>query len=1103
MTVKRSSRRKQPNKKRPHRARRPVQTAPTFDSLESRHMLAAVTVGNSLDLTNGDTSSIAALIASNGGDGISLREAITASNNTAGADTISFDGTVFTGGSNSLIRLIQGQLTITETLTIDASTATDVTITGDANDDDITVAETFITDVDASIGGTAGGANDFLNDNSRILNFTSSTGNLTVKDMTITGGRTTGSVRPGAGIRFASLGALALTNSTVSGNNAIRSSSPFMLPIRGAGIYANGDVSLISSVVSGNRTLGDGGGIYAKGDVSVIRSTVSGNNGSGVNVNGGGIFANGDVSVISSTVSGNSASGSGTAFAGVNGGGIFANGDLSVISSTVSGNTAGDVGGGIFVINNSSSITISNSIVAGNTDGGGAPDLRSGTNSLAISYSLIGATDLTITGNGNQVGTLMSPLDPLLGPLADNGGPTQTLALLAGSPAIDAGSDALAAGLSSDQRGFPFVRAFDDPTASGASVDIGSFEVQTLSPILVVDNRVDENDGDLSAGNFSLREAIDLINDDLGANTITFDPSVFTGESNSLIRLTQGELVVTETVTIDASAATDVTITGDADDNDVTNTSNITDVIESFARLDDNSRVLNFDNPSGDLTLNSLTITGGRATGFRTSGGGGIRFASSGDFALTNSTVSGNSSSDGGGIYSLGDVSLTNSTVSANLVSDGSYGGGGLLAGRAVSLVNSTVSENFALTGSGGGIFTRLGPLSPLSLLNSTISGNLSLGAGGGIYTNDPITATNSIIAGNFANTSPDLEQNFNSSEINYSLIGATDSTIGGIGNQVGTLDNPLDPLLGPLADNGGPTLTHALLPGSPAIDAGADELAVNTDGTTLINDQRGEGFSRTSGSSVDMGAFELQASIAVAPAVLSTTIDEGGVLARPDLLSTFAVTFDQDVNVSAADLTVRNDTVGGTVINTSGVGFSYVSGTRTATWDFSTLVLDAAFYTFELSDTITGVGGLPLDGDDNGTAGGNYAEEVYVAILGDANLDGRVDVLGDAFILINNLGTTTDLAFTDGNFNDDGRVDVLGDAFTLINNLGRDVRPPTMASSSIQQSSGILPVLVSADGDERESSKLLGLTSPMSKQPQLVLAGDYDLRDDIFGSEF
>ena len=130
-------------------------------------MLAAVTVTNATDLTNADTSSITALIANNGGDGISLREAVEASNNTAGEDRITFDGNVFTGGTNSLIRLVQGELEITDGLSIDASNATDVVISGDAN------------------------GNGFHDDDSRVINFSDPSGDLTLSQLTITGGDAT------------------------------------------------------------------------------------------------------------------------------------------------------------------------------------------------------------------------------------------------------------------------------------------------------------------------------------------------------------------------------------------------------------------------------------------------------------------------------------------------------------------------------------------------------------------------------------------------------------------------------------------------------------------------------------------------------------------------------------------------------------------------------------------------------------------------------------------------------------------------------------------------------------------------------------------------
>ena len=1136
---------------------------------------------------------------------ISLREAIDFANTTSGENTITFDSNIFIGGDDNLIRLTEGELSISESLIINGISVGGVLITGDAIEDDVTIGDTNITDVGASFGGISGAADDRLKDNSRIFNFSSTTGDgLTLEGLTVTGGRT-GNGSPndvdGGGIRFDSNGNLTLINSILSGNST------------GAGVYAaNGDgrdsgdgggiftssgaVTLTNSTLSGNSTGdggdgdgpsfggdgGDGGGIFSvSGTVTLTNSTLSGNStgdggsgNSGVDGDtgaGGGIStSSGTVTLTNSTLSGNS-TGTGTGLAsgyGGDGGGIStSSGDVSLVSSTLAGNLAFGLGGGVFVADTTAngSLTISNSIVAGNYANArpgnvNINDLTPDSQGvLTINYSLIGVADNlgTITGDiGNLTGTSAAPLDPLLSPLADNGSPNQTHALLTGSPAIDAGSDALAAGLVSDQRGFPFLRSFDDPTASGSAVDIGAFERQTVSP-LVVDNRVDENDGDFSAGNLSLREAIGLINRNVGTDLITFDGSVFTGGDASVIRLTQGELLINESLSIDGSSVGGVLITGDADDDDITvSDTDITDAGASFGGnsgatddlLDDNSRVLSFSG-SGNLTITSLTITGGRRTGTFLDGndGGGILFDSDGALSLYNSTVSGNSttvpsttrsSTTGGGISTRsGNVSLFDSTVSGN----SAFLGGGIYNGFGnVSLFNSTISGNTS-GGDGGGIYNYTGNV---SLFNSTISGNSSGGDGGGIYFDnstvlivnstitgnssstvggglsalpngdESLTLRNSIVAGNTDNgVAPDVEFAGGNMVVENSLIG--DTTGSGITSATGA-GNILDQaaLLGPLANNGGQTQTHALLPGSPAIDAGSNALAVDQGGNALTSDQRGE--DRIAFGTVDIGAYELQ-SLAIGPRVASTVRDEGGVLARPDLLNTFVVRFDQDVDIDAGDLSIRNDTLG-SLVDTSGVSFSYDADTFNATWDFSGLVLDAAFFTFELSDTITGVvSGLALDGNSDGTVGGNYMEEVYVAIPGDANLDGRVDVLGDAFILIGNLGTTTNLAFADGNFNGDGLVDVLGDAFILINNLGSDVRPPMLALSSsnvqqlssassaepsnvalsIDQSSVILP----ADLDKQDHATSTGLISAASEQ--LVLAGDHDLRDDVFGSEF
>ena len=239
----------------------------------------------------------------------------------------------------------------------------------------------------------------------------------------------------------------------------------------------------------------------------------------------------------------------------------------------------------------------------------------------------------------------------------------------------------------------------------------------------------------------------------------------------------------------------------------------------------------------GTVTLNGSTVSGNSSF----FDGGGL--LNEGSVVLNSSTVSGNSTSsfgDGGGINAdRGTVVLNSSTVSGN--SSGSGGGIFKDFGGSVSLSNSTVSGNTATAG--GGIFI-FGHIGTLTLNNSTVSDNTAT-AGGGIF-NDFSTATlkNTIVANN---TSGDCSGTITSA--GHNLIEDTSGcTI--VGDTTGNITGS-DPLLGPLADNGGPTLTHALLPGSPAIDAvpGAD--------CTLATDQRG--VARPQGPACDIGAFELE----------------------------------------------------------------------------------------------------------------------------------------------------------------------------------------------------------------------------------------------------
>jgi hypothetical protein len=230
---------------------------------------------------------------------------------------------------------------------------------------------------------------------------------------------------------------------------------------------------------------------------------------------------------------------------------------------------------------------------------------------------------------------------------------------------------------------------------------------------------------------------------------------------------------------------------------------------------------------------------------------------------VTDSTFSGNSAVFGGGIYNQNSsTTVTNSTFSDNSAAFGGGGGGINNDNRStLTVTNSTFSGNSG--GAGGGIVNS----GTLTVNNSTFSSN-SGGAGGGIGNFGTATLKNTIVAGNSAEFGgPDVNGTFTSE--GYNLIGKSDGssgfTDGQNGDQVGTAASPLDPMLGPLADNGGPTLTHALLAGSPAVDKG------NTD---LTEDQRGQPrpfddpnvAPATGGDNSDIGSFEVQEVLNTAP---------------------------------------------------------------------------------------------------------------------------------------------------------------------------------------------------------------------------------------------
>jgi Concanavalin A-like lectin/glucanases superfamily/SdrD B-like domain len=275
-------------------------------------------------------------------------------------------------------------------------------------------------------------------------------------------------------------GHLTFKNGTISGNSS-------------GGVYNTGTADFTNVVVSRNTVQSVGsGGFLNMGTASLTDVTLSGNvanlDGEGeVTFGGGGMDNYGTATLTDVTISGNTADGAvGGGFENEGkatltdvtitrneennaaGGGFANDGTATLTNVTISGNTDDGVGGG--GISNSGTIKLANTIVAANSTQGSGPDVSGHIKSLG--HNLIGKTDGSSGWlSSDLTGTIAHPLNAKLSPLANNGGPTQTLLPQTGSPAINAGSNALIpSGITTDQRGLPRI--------SGGTVDIGAVEVQ-------------------------------------------------------------------------------------------------------------------------------------------------------------------------------------------------------------------------------------------------------------------------------------------------------------------------------------------------------------------------------------------------------------------------------------------------------------------------------------------------------------------------------------------------------------------------------------------------------------------------------------------------
>jgi len=409
--------------------------------------------------------------------------------------------------------------------------------------------------------------------------------------------------------------------------------------------------------------------------------------------------------------------------------------------------------------------------------------------------------------------------------------------------------------------------------ALGANQPLLGVSKRLPANIIVVTNTDDSGPG-------SLRDALAISND---GDTIDV-----TGVSGTIL-LTSGELQITHNVTINGPGAGSLAVDGNATsrvfENFAENVTIFGFTITNGLAADGNGGggILNH----GGLTLsdsivsNSLNVAGT---------GGGISCNGGGTLTVTNSTVSGNSATSifgaaGGGIFSTDGVTVTviSSTINGN--SAGCLGGGIAAENAQLTVVNSTISDNstggiggLCEGGSGGGIHFYNAGGGPLTVTNSTISGNSASGNGGfggGISYGGAgtLTVTYSTISGNSASDSGGSIDNAGQATIGHTVLnagefggtifnGGTVTSLGynlatdagggvltGLGDQINT-----DPMVGPLQNNGGPTFTHALLPGSPAINAGDPSFT-----PPPFFDQRGPGFDRVVTGRIDIGSFEVQ----------------------------------------------------------------------------------------------------------------------------------------------------------------------------------------------------------------------------------------------------
>ncbi|HPO12378.1 MAG TPA: Ig-like domain-containing protein [Candidatus Hydrogenedentes bacterium] len=649
-----------------------------------------------------------------------------------------------------------------------------------------------------------------------------------------------------------------------------------------AGLILDGSIVSECTVEDTNGTADDlGGGIGCEGALQITNSTIANNTAGAF---GGGIYSAGPLEILNTTISGNTA-------VTEDGGGIhMEDGTGELVHVTITGNSA-ETGGGLNKV--AGALSIGNSILAGNVA------LSAGNDAAGIVTSLGNNLVQDIEGSETWLSTDLIGISAetvLETALNANGGTTPTHALLGDSPAIDAGNDLNAsnAGLTTDQRGLDrFV----------GTADIGAYEVRRF----LVDLQTDENDADLSAGDLSLREAVDAT---LPGDIIEFG---FTGEI--VLDPLLGEILIDNGLALVGPGAGQLSISGgnaisilyipstdaqavfagvtlrDAYDTvapagdgrggpalfsfgtvrmtECVLIGNQSDVLDGGAIQNRGAMTLTrcvlqdnmasnlggaIANWGGTLTLLQCTLSNNQTEQL----GGALMNLLNGVVTVRDSTFESNHAYVSGALHNSvnGTVTVLNSSFIDNAAASD---GGAMLNAGTLHMINSTLSGNRAER-HGGGLHQNG---SNATLVNCTLTNNLAdagdtgFGEGGGINSaSGSVTLHNTVVAGNFdtvdnlgsGNIHPDISGNV--ATLGSNLLGNRNGAVGitdGVnGDHAGTGTQPIDPALGPLANYGGVVSVHIPRVQSPLIDQGDNDAITSPPfDAPPVYDQRGIGFDR------------------------------------------------------------------------------------------------------------------------------------------------------------------------------------------------------------------------------------------------------------------